>query len=254
MIHGTPFSLSGRTALITGAGSGLGLAMAECMIASGARVIVADLDEGRAKGAAEALGDRASWSRFDVSRTDETGRWAADMIDRHQRIDILVNNAGNHCKKPVEEMSLSDFQAVMEVHVTGAFALTQALVPHMKQRGGGSVLFTASMASFMGIPGVSAYSAAKSALVGLVRSLAVELGPFGIRANGIAPGWIDTPMVRKAMEGDDERKNRILGRTPMKSFGTPADVGWAAVFLSSDAARFVNGHILVVDGGVLIGF
>lgn len=254
MIHENVFSLRGKTALITGAGSGLGLAMAKCMVASGARVIVVDLDGDKARSAAKALGDQAFPSEFDVCHTAQTRQWITDVIDTHGEMDILVNNAGNHCKKAVEEMTVPDFQSVMDVHVIGAFALTKELVPFMKRRGNGALLFTASMASFMGIPNVSAYSAAKSALVGLVRSLAVELGPSGIRTNGIAPGWIDTPMVQKAMQGDEERKKRILGRSPIKQFGTPEDVGWAAVYLASDAARFVNGHVLVVDGGVLIGF
>lgn len=131
------------------------------------------------------------------------------LISEHGAIDILVNNAGNHCKKPIEEMSVSDFESVLDVHVVGAFALTKALVPHMKQRGQGCVLFTASMTSFLGQPLVTGYSAAKSAYLGMIRGMTTELAVHGIRVNGIAPGWIDTPMLRKAIEGDDERRNKI---------------------------------------------
>lgn len=250
----SPFSLQGKTALITGAASGLGYAMAQCMIASGARVIIADLSAERAQQAVAELGPQAQWIELDVRQTDTAQASVDALIARYQSIDILVNNAGNHCKKPIEEMSVSDFEAVLDVHVVGAFALTKALVPHMKQRGQGCVLFTASMTSFLGQPLVTGYSAAKSAYLGLIRGLTTELAGEGIRVNGIAPGWIDTPMLRKAIEGDDERRNKILGRTPMKKFGKPEDIGWAAVYLASDAAAFVSGQVLIVDGGALIGF
>ena len=248
------FSLTNKKALITGAGSGLGYAMAKCMITSGAQVIIADMNADAAKKAADDLGPNASWTQFNVTDTDETERWVGDLLQQHKHIDILVNNAGNHCKKPIEEMSVKEFESVLDVHVVGAFALTRALVPHMKQLGNASVLFTASMTSFLGQPYVTGYAAAKSAYLGLIRGLATELSGAGIRVNGIAPGWIDTPMLRKASEGDDERKNKILGRTPMKKFGKPDDIGWAATYLASDAAGFVSGHVLIVDGGALIGF
>lgn len=248
------FSLTNKKALITGAGSGLGYAMAKCMITSGAQVIIADMNADAAKKAADDLGPNASWTQFNVTDTDETERWVGDLLQQHKHIDILVNNAGNHCKKPIEEMSVKEFESVLDVHVIGAFALTRALVPHMKQLGNASVLFTASMTSFLGQPYVTGYAAAKSAYLGLIRGLATELSGAGIRVNGIAPGWIDTPMLRKAIEGDDERKNKILGRTPMKKFGKPDDIGWAATYLASDAAGFVSGHVLIVDGGALIGF
>ena len=254
MTMNNAFSLEGKTALITGGASGLGYAMAECMSAAGARVIIAGRNGDAARQAAEALGANADWASFDIGETEKTQAWIDGLLTRHGRIDILVNNAGNHCKYPIEQMTVADFEAVLDVHVVGAFALTKALVPHMKQHGDGSVLFIASMTSFLGQPYVSGYAAAKSAYLGLIHSLATELSGAGIRVNGIAPGWIDTPMLRKAIAGDDERKNKILGRTPMKKFGKPQDIGWAATYLASDAAAFVNGHVLVVDGGALIGF
>ncbi|MBS1155532.1 MAG: 3-oxoacyl-ACP reductase [Proteobacteria bacterium] len=254
MSNANAFSLEGKTALITGAASGLGYAMAQCMISSGAKVIIADLDAEKAKSAAQSLGPKAYWSQFNVVNTDKTEQWVSDLIHEHKTIDILVNNAGNHCKKTIEDMTVADFESVLDVHVVGAFSVTKALVPHLKKQGKACVLFTASMTSFMGMPNVAGYSAAKSAYLGLIRGLATELAPNGVRVNGIAPGWIDTPMLRKAISGDDERKNKILGRTPMKCFGSPEDIGWAACYLASDAAKFVNGHVLVVDGGALIGF
>lgn len=248
------FSLEGKTALITGAASGLGYAMAECMVASGAKVIIADLNGPLAQQAAENLGPMATYSQFNVSETTKTQAWVNGLLDQVGQIDILVNNAGNHCKKPIEEMSVEDFESVLDVHVVAAFALTKALIPHMKRHGNASVLFTASMTSFLGQPYVAGYAAAKSAYLGLIRALTTELAGAGIRVNGIAPGWIDTPMLRKAIEGDDERRNKILGRTPMKKFGKPEDIGWAATYLASEAAAFISGQVLVVDGGALIGF
>lgn len=254
MTTANAFSLEGRTALITGATSGLGYAIAQCMLTQGAKVIIVGRDLDKARQAAASLGPNAHAAAFDVQNTGQTEAWVGDLLKQHPRIDILVNNAGNHCKKPIEQMSVADFESVLDVHVVGAFALTKALVPHMKAHRKGCILFTASMTSFLGQPFVTGYAAAKSAYLGLIHGLATELGADGLRVNGVAPGWIDTPMLRKAIEGDDARKNKILGRTPMKCFGDPEDIGWAACYLASDAAKFVNGHVLIVDGGALIGF
>ena len=139
-------------------------------------------------------------------------------------------------------------------HLVGSYALTRALVPHMRANKKGSILFMASMTSYIGMPAVCGYATAKSGILGLVRSLTNELSGDGIRVNGIAPGWIDTPMFRRATDGDDERKNKILSRTPMARFGEPSDVGWACVYLCSDAAKFVTGTVLTVDGGAVTGF
>jgi gluconate 5-dehydrogenase len=138
--------------------------------------------------------------------------------------------------------------------VTGAFALTRALLPQLREAGRASVLFTASMSSFLGIPFVAGYSAAKSAHVGLVRALATELAPDGIRVNAVAPGWIDTALYRQATGQDPARREKIMGRIPMKRVGTEADIGWAMTYLASPAAGYVTGHVLVVDGGALHGF
>ncbi|TCL05821.1 SDR family NAD(P)-dependent oxidoreductase [Sodalis ligni] len=254
MSQANVFSLQGKTALITGGSRGLGFTIAQCMVDSGAKVIITSRHQEDAQRAAEVLGPQAFGYAFDVADTETTRQWVSGLLAEHGRIDILVNNAGNHCKKSIEEMSVGDFESIIDVHIVGAFALTKALVPHMKQYGNGNILFMASMASFIGVPYVSGYSAAKSACLGLVRALTTELADSGIRVNGIAPGWIDTPMLRKAIAGDKERSQKILNRTPMKKFGTAKDIGWAAVYLVSDAAAFVSGHVLVVDGGALIGF
>ena len=136
----------------------------------------------------------------------------------------------------------------------GAQALTCAILPGMIERKHGNILFTASMASLFGFPLVMAYAAAKSAYLGMVRTLAVELSSQGIRVNAIAPGWIMTPILEKAVLPDAKRVEKILSRTPMNRFGEPEDIGWAAVYLCSPAAKFVTGVVLRVDGGASIGF
>jgi gluconate 5-dehydrogenase len=151
-------------------------------------------------------------------------------------------------------MSVADYQKVLDVHLVGAFALTKALVPHMKAQKLGSIIFMASMTSYIGQPAVAGYSTAKAGILGLVHTLATECGPENVRINAVAPGWIDTPMFHKATDNDPPRLNKILGRIPMNRVGDPMDIGMAVSFLSSEAARYINGICLPVDGGALIGF
>lgn len=249
------FSLEGKTAVITGGSTGLGLAITRCFIGAGAKVAVISMEsEEKGKSALEEFGDNAAYYQFDITDTEEVQKVADTIIAHHGSVNILVNNAGNHCKKPIEEMSVSDYTNVLNVHLVGAFALTKALVPHMKRQKAGSILFMASMTSYIGQPYVSGYSTAKSGYLGLVHTLCTELGTDGIRVNAIAPGWIDTPMFHKATDNDAPRLNKILGRIPMKQVGDPMDIGMAAVYLASDAARYVNGVCIPVDGGALVGF
>jgi gluconate 5-dehydrogenase len=152
-------------------------------------------------------------------------------------------------------MAISEFRAVIDVHVVGAFAMTCAFLPQLKTTGRGSVLFTASMSSFLGLPMVAGYSASKSAYVGMIRALATELvAPAGVRVNGVAPGWIDPPLFRLATANDPARLAKITGRIPMQRTGAGEDIGWAMTYLAADAARYVTGHIIVADGGALHGF
>jgi gluconate 5-dehydrogenase len=247
--------LNGETALITGGGTGLGFGMAKCFVQSGAKVVMVGRREDELRRAAKELGSAASYVVQDITQLDR----AADLIKRAEaasgsKISILVNNAGIHLKKPAVETTPPEFANVLQTHVMAAQALTHAILPAMLERKHGSILFTASMASFIGFPLVTAYSAAKSAYLGLVRSLAVELSGQGVRVNAIAPGWIMTPMLEKAVVGDAKRTEKILSRTPMAKFGEPDDIGWAAVYLCSPAAKFVTGTTLIVDGGAAIGF
>jgi gluconate 5-dehydrogenase len=169
-------------------------------------------------------------------------------------IDVLVNNAGRHHRHPTLDTTDEDFAAVLDVNVRGTFALTRAVARGMCDRGRGSIVVITSMAARYGIPGVAAYTASKSALDGLVRHLAVEFAPFGVRVNAIAPGFIETDMNRPIFQKDPARLQRILDRTPLRRLGDPSDVAEAALFLASDAAKFVTGVSLPVDGGNSIGF
>jgi gluconate 5-dehydrogenase len=248
------FNLAGQTALITGGGTGLGLGMAKCFVAAGAKVVIVgrraeELEKARAE-----LGANAFAVAGDVTQLETIPNLVQEAEKRSGPISILVNNAGVHLKKSALETSDAEFHNVLQTHVFGAFALSREVGKGMVSRKKGCILFTASMATLFGIPMVVAYSAAKSAYAGMVRTLAVELGPKGVRVNAIAPGWIESNMMSKALSGDSARKAKILGRTPMDKFGKAEDIGWAAVYLCSPAAQFVTGVILPVDGGASIGF
>ena len=249
------FNLTGQTALITGGGTGLGFGMARCLAAAGARVVLVGRRREELDKACGVIGGAKAFALTgDITKLDAAPR----LIDRAEElagpVSILINNAGVHLKKFATDTSDTEFANVMQTHVFGAFALTREAGRRMIQRKSGSVLFTASMASLMGVPQVVAYAAAKSAYIGIVRTLAVEWGQHGVRVNAIAPGWIGSAMLEKAMDVDPARKAKVLGRTPLGCFGEPDDIGWAAVYLSSPAAKFVTGVVLPVDGGAAESF
>lgn len=248
------FSLEGEIALITGGGSGLGFGIAECFVASGARVVLVGRREDVLKRAAKKLGKSASFEVHDITLVDEAQSLVQKVSQNVGPISVLVNNAGIHLKKTAVDTTPAEFSSVLQTHVVAAFSLTRAVLPQMLKSKHGNILFTASMASLFGIPLVIAYSAAKSAYWGMVRSLATEVSAQGVRVNAIAPGWIESDMMLNALNGDPERSKKILGRTPMKCFGVPRDIGLAATYLCSPAARFVTGVFLPVDGGASIGF
>jgi NAD(P)-dependent dehydrogenase (short-subunit alcohol dehydrogenase family) len=175
-------------------------------------------------------------------------------VKEHGRIDVLVNNAGINMKKEFTEVTDDDFQKIILTNVTAIFSLSREVVKCMLERGGGAIINISSMASQYGIPKVIAYTASKSAIEGMTRAMAVELSPKGIRVNCVAPGFIATDMSARALNNDPERKNKALSRTPMGVLGNPSDVGDAVLFLASDAARYITGVVLPVDGGNSIGF
>jgi len=250
-----PFRLDQETALITGGGTGIGLGIARCLVQAGARVVlVGRRAEPLAQACAE-LGARSAYVAHDITRLDAVDELLAAVRQvQPSPLTILINNAGTHLKKLAVDTTPSDFQSVFTTHVLAAHALTRAVVPGLVAQGRGSILFTSSMAAFMGVPKVLAYAAAKSAYFGMVSTLSAELSATGVRVNAIAPGWIFSEMSRKALEDDPARRAKVLSRIQMGRLGQPEDIGWAAVYLCSAAANYVTGVTLPVDGGAAVGF
>ena len=241
----TDLQLDGRVALVTGGARGIGDAYVHALHAAGARVIVADvLDEAGAALAAE-LGDRARFIHLDV--TDE-GEWDVAVratVDAFGAIDVLVNNAGIANAAPIEHFTLAKWNAVIGVNLTGVFLGCRAVVPQMKAQGRGSIINISSVEGMRGSPGLHGYTASKFGVRGLTQSLAVELGPSGIRVNSVHPGYIRTQMTT--------RIDPALLEIPLGRPGEPGDVAGTIVFLASDASSFTTGAEFVVDGGMIAG-
>jgi NAD(P)-dependent dehydrogenase (short-subunit alcohol dehydrogenase family) len=242
-------------ALITGGSSGLGYAMAQRFAAGGYRVVITGRDEARLGAAEAAMGPEVSARRCDLDDLPGLPAFVAELVETFGRIDVLVNNAGINQKKPFESVTDEDFARLFTTNQAAVFALSREVVAVMKdQPQRGNLIHISSMAAQYGIPQVISYTAAKTAVEGMTRAMAVELGPLGIRVNCVAPGFIETPMSAKALNHDPARKNRVLGRTPLGKLGQPADVANAVFFLASDQAAFISGVTLCVDGGNAIGF
>ncbi|WP_121356241.1 SDR family NAD(P)-dependent oxidoreductase [Flavisolibacter nicotianae] len=244
-----------KIAIVTGGGSGIGLAIVEKFIATGIRTIVVGRDEQKLKAAKEKFGTLCETSSCDLSNLATIPALVNELVQKHGHIDILVNNAGINLKKEFTDVTDEDFQRILQTNLTAVFALSREVVKCMLEKGiKGSIINISSMASQYGIPKVIAYTASKAAIEGMTKAMATELSPKGIRINCIAPGFIATDMSAKALNNDPERKAKALGRTPMGYLGDPADIGDAALFLASDAAKYITGVVLPVDGGNSIGF
>ncbi|RBP07320.1 NAD(P)-dependent dehydrogenase (short-subunit alcohol dehydrogenase family) [Roseiarcus fermentans] len=242
--------LQGRVALITGAASGLGLVAARTFAREGATVVVNDLRLALAQEAARGLGENHSAVAGDVSNEAQVNAMVAEAIDRHGKIDILVNNAGvPDIFAPTVEQSLSHWQRLIDVHLTGTFLVSKAVAPSMIARRSGVILNMSSIAGVLGLPVRTAYSAAKAGIGMLTRVLGCEWGPHSIRVNAVAPGYIRTPMTEKLIGEGKIDERRIRKRTPMGRMGSAEDVAEALLFLASDRARFITAATLPVDGG-----
>ena len=246
------FKLDGRRALITGSGRGIGLALAYGLARAGAAVVLNDLDEPRTKAAAETMvseGLSAAYSLFDV--TDQAAVVAA--VDRLEReagaIDILINNAGIQRRAPLEHFTAENWDAILRVNLSSVFYVSQAVARHMIARQRGKIINICSVQSQLGRPTIAPYAASKGAVAMFTKGQCVDWAKYGIQINGIAPGYFATEM-NKALVEDEEFSRWLCNRTPAGRWGQVDELTGAAIFLASDAASFVNGQVLYVDGGL----
>lgn len=240
------FDLTGRVALVTGASRGIGLAMASALAGAGAKVVINAHDKAACETAAAKLGGTAE--AFDVN--DEALAIAAldRIVARHGRLDILISNAGQAIRKPLFDFTTAEFDAVMNTHVRAGFFLGREAGRRMAANKWGRILYTTSLMARNARAQVPAYATAKTALEGMIRALAADLAPHGINVNGIAPGFIVTDLT-KGLHETPAFKEKVEGRTPMGRWGRPEELGGPALFLCSEAASYVTGAVLTVDGG-----
>jgi gluconate 5-dehydrogenase len=249
------FDLTGKTALVTGATHGLGMAIARGLAGAGARIVVNDIFEEKLEKAKEQYksgGIDVSTFLFDVTREEQVKSFIPKIEKEVAPIDILVNNAGIIKRIPFLEMKASDFTAVIDVDLTGPFIMSRYVAESMVKRGkGGKIINMCSMMSELGRNTVSGYAAAKGGLKMLTRNLATELARYNIQANGIGPGYFATDQTAPIRVGGHPFNEFIIHRTPAGRWGEPEELQGAAIFLASRASDFVNGHVLYVDGGIL---
>lgn len=244
--------LDGRVALITGASRGLGWAIAKAMAESGAQVVInsRSQDDCDAKVAEiEAAGGRAFALPFDAADVATCRQAVAEVIGRSGSLDILVNNAGTTFRVPLEEFEEAEWQRVVDLNLTAAFALGRAGGLEMAQRGWGRIINIASILALVARPTIPAYVATKHALTGLTKALAVELGPRGVTANAINPGYFATEF-NAPLIANEEFDAMVKARTPVGRWGDPDELAGTAVYLASDAGAYVNGASITVDGGM----
>ncbi|MEN5379067.1 SDR family NAD(P)-dependent oxidoreductase [Sphingobacterium kitahiroshimense] len=248
------FSLKGKTALITGGGTGIGFGIAKAMMEAGAKVIIIGRREEALQQAQLDLGGDVHYFVFDLANTEGISA-LIDLIEiKVGPIDILVNNAGAHLKKYALDTTDAEFEKIIQTNVLSVFSLSRSCASKMVKRKNGVILFIGSMTGMFGMDRVVAYGTSKTALTGLMQNLVTEFSKYNVRVNTIVPGWIESPMFFKAIGDDPQRKEKIVNRIAMEGFGKPEDVGNAAVFLSSSAARYITGVLLPVDGGATVNF
>ncbi|NQT09231.1 glucose 1-dehydrogenase [Candidatus Bathyarchaeota archaeon] len=257
-----PGKLEGRVALITGGASGIGEATTRLFIEEGAKVLVTDIQDERGQALADALGPNADYLHADVSIEDDVEQAVRHTTETFGRLDVMFNNAGiAGAVGSIEEVSAEAFDETIDVLLKGVFLGIKHATAVMKAQRGGSIINTASIAGIRTGYGNHIYSAAKAGVIQLTRSTAMELGESGVRVNCICPGFIATPMIGRArglsVEEADEKldivKDSFEGAQPIRRTGIPEDIAKAAMWLASDDSSFVNGHALVVDGGVTGG-
>ncbi|MEN9717369.1 MAG: hypothetical protein RIQ99_247 [Pseudomonadota bacterium] len=255
----SPFDLTGKVALITGGNGGIGLGMAEGLAAAGANVAIWGQNPAKNAAAAAALqthGMGVLVQQVDVTSEDAVSAGVAAVIERFGRLDFCAANAGIGGGAPFHEQTTAGWRRVMSVNLDAVFWTLRAATQHMIARAeagdpGGSLLVTSSTSALHGAPANEAYAASKTAVLGLIRGLAVEYARYGIRANAVLPGWIRSDMTAN-LQGWDKFNDKVIGRVPMRRWGDPEDFAGIAVYLASDASRFHTGDSMVIDGGYTI--
>ena len=252
--------LRGKVALVTGAGRGIGKAIADALAANGARVFYSDIDfEAALSAAAGAVGGTAL--HLDVSAPDQAEQGVVEVLRSEGKLDILVNNAGIntlHHRVNIDRFPLEEWDRIVKVDLTGLFLMSKAAAAPMVRQGSGRIINIASVVGLVPLRLQSAFVAAKGGVVNLTRSMALELGPQGVLVNGIAPGSIMTEGTRQLFYGEDgkfkEFAATLLAHIPVGRPGTPEEVAHAALFLAAPESSYINGHILTVDGGWTAGY
>ena len=249
MYQAAHFRLDGQVAVITGAGAGIGRAIAETFAAAGAAVVVSDRDAATATAVADAItakGGQAAAVACDVTREDDLAELIAQAVQRFGKLTVLVSNAGGGGPKPFD-MPMADFKRAFDLNVFSLFRLAQLAAPEMEKAGGGAILAITSMAGENTNQRMASYGSSKAAANHLIRNIAFDVGPKGIRVNGIAPGATRTDALESVLT--DNIQKTMLMHTPIQRLGEPQDMANAALFLCSPAASWVSGQILTVSGG-----
>jgi NAD(P)-dependent dehydrogenase (short-subunit alcohol dehydrogenase family) len=246
------YGLGGKVCLITGGAQGIGEACVRLFVEDGARVVFVDIH--KAKGEAlqaqlQQQGHDVLFMACDIGSKAEVESLVSQVIERLGQIDVLISNAGIFKAAPFLEVTEADFDEVLRVNLKGAFLIGQAVARVMKTQGGGAIVHMSSVNGVLAIPEIASYNVSKGGLNQLTRAMALALADDGIRVNAVAPGTIATELANKAVLTSEEARQKILGRTPMKRLGNPAEVAHVVAFLASDAASYITGEVITVDGG-----
>lgn len=249
------YSFADKVAIVTGATSGIGKATAQALARAGARVVVSGINEALGSRVVEEITrdhGTAVFIRADVSRREDVEHLVSETVRQFGRLDIAFNNAGIEGDTALTaDWTEECWLHVLDVNLTGVWRCMKAEIPAMLSNGGGVIVNCSSVAGLVGFAGSAAYVASKHGIIGLTRTAALEYAPMGIRINAICPGVIDTPMVRRVIHDDPEQARQILALEPIGRMGNPEEIAAAVLWLCSDAATFVIGHPLVVDGGLV---
>ena len=248
-------NLIGKTALITGAGTGIGLGIATTFVAAGAKVVITGRHEDVLREAVAKLGPSASYIVHDATKFSTIHDLLLQIEQTVAPVDILVNNAGRHLKKDTLDITDEEYDHVLELNLNAVFAFSREFARHcVETKRKGCILLISSMSAMVALDGVAAYASSKAGLTGLLLTLEADLSKYGIRINAVAPGFIESEMMLGIMRRFPERERKVRARILLNRWGTPEDIGKAALYLCSDAASYVTGVILPVDGGMSHSF